>query len=85
MRSETDGAKGAGIARIKMRPEKGCSYMHARLDVRRDTRIFVTRNVNGHVHVTIGNEGTLILHPHAANRLSADINAVLAGEEFSAK
>lgn len=73
------------IPRIGERADKGCSYVHARLDIRRDTRIFVTRNVDGHVHITIGREGTLIVHPHAANRLAADIAAVLAGEEFSAK
>jgi hypothetical protein len=73
------------LAKVGPRSDKGCSHVHVRLDARRDTRMFVCRNVNGHVHITIGNEGTLILHPHAANRLAADIAAVLAGEEFSAK
>lgn len=76
---------GQAPTKLGPRPSKGCSYTHTRLDVPRDTRLFVTRNVNGHVHITIGNEGTLIVHPHAANRLAADIQAVLAGEEFSAK
>ncbi len=44
------------------------SYTHIRMDLPRDARMMVTRNVPaGHVHITIGrSEATLIIHPHAA-------------------
>lgn len=57
---------------------------YVRLDLARNTRLSVTRNVNGHVHITVGqNEATLILHPHAAKRLIANIGALLEGEDFT--
>lgn len=67
------------------RAEADASWIELRLDARRDTRMFVQRNVEGHVHVTLGNHGkaTLILHPHAANRLIANIQAVLDGAEMA--
>ena len=69
-----------GIAR----PKGGISSYRLRADCARDTQVLVQRNVNGHVHVTIGNsEATLILHPHAAARLVANIQAVLKGEDFA--
>lgn len=74
----------ADIAPIGASPNQRCSHVHVRLDARRDTRMFVTRNIDGHVHLTIGNEATLILHPHAATRLVANLRAVLSEEEFSA-
>lgn len=68
------------------RPDRGVCYSHIRLDLRRDTKLFVTRNVAGHLHVTVGqSDATLILHPHAAARLIADLQAVMDGAEFSAK
>lgn len=68
------------------RADAEASWIELRIDARRDTRLFVQRNVGGHVHVTLGKNGkaTLILHPHAARRLIANIEAVLAGAEFAA-
>lgn len=66
------------------RPDRGVALSQVRIDLRRDTRLFVTRNVNGHPHVTIGqNDVIMILHPHAAKRLIADLQAVLDGAEFA--
>lgn len=61
------------------------SYTHVRMDLPRDARMMVTRNVTAkHVHITLGqSEATLIIHPHAAKRLIANIAAVLEGEDFS--
>lgn len=66
-------------------PSAKASYVHVRVDVQRDTRLSVGCNLSGHPHVTIGDEATLILHPHAAERLVADLRAVLDGAEFAAK
>jgi len=60
------------------------SHAHMRLDLRRDTRIMAVPNVQGHVHITLGqNEATLILHPHAARRLAANITALLEGADLA--
>jgi hypothetical protein len=57
-----------------------------RLDIARDTRIFVIPNIDGHVHITLGkNDATLILHPHAARRLIANIGAVLETGGFASE
>lgn len=68
------------------RADAGPSWIALRIDARRDTRMFVQRNVSKHVHVTIGKggaEAVLILHPHAAKRLVANITAVLDGAEHA--
>lgn len=68
-------------------PDAEASWIELRLDARRDTAMFVQRNVLGHVHVTLGRHGKaiVILHPHAARRLVNNINAVLNGAEFGAE
>lgn len=74
------------IEQLHDRPRAGLSYSHIRIDGRRDTEVFVIRNVSNHVHITLGkNEATLILHPHMAQRLVANIQAVLEGTESAAK
>ncbi len=71
--------------KLPIAAERGVAYINVRLDIRRDTRLFVTHNVNIHIHVTIGGDAaTVILHPHAARRLIADMQAVLDGAEFAA-
>jgi hypothetical protein len=75
----------SGVEKLEQ-PDAEASWIELRIDARRDTRLFVQRNVDGHVHVTMGKNGkaTLILHPHAAKRLIANIEAVLGGAEFGA-
>lgn len=66
------------------RPDEQLSRLSVRLDAYRDTRILVQRNVNKHIHITLGREQvTLILHPHMAGRLAANILSVLKGEEMA--
>lgn len=77
-------ADAAEIAKLRASPDAGLAHMHMRMDLRRNTRLFVTRNVSDHIHVTVGNsQATLIIHPHAAERLIADMQAVLAGKDFA--
>jgi len=60
-------------------------HSHIRMDLRRDTKLIVTTNVTAkHICIAVGhNEATIILHPHAARRLIADITAVLDGKDFA--
>jgi hypothetical protein len=70
--------------KLPIEATRGVAHINVRLDVRRDTRLFVTHNVNKHLHVTVGGDAaTIILHPHAARRLIADLQAVLNGAEFA--
>lgn len=72
------------VAKIAASPSRPLSHAHMRLDLHRDTSIYVVRNVSKHIHVTLGkNEATLIIHPHAARRLIADIQSVLDGKDFA--
>lgn len=75
------------VARIPNETRAGATYAHVRLDLPRDASMFVTRNVAAkHVHITLGkNDATLIIHPHAAKRLIANIAAVLDGKEFASE
>lgn len=76
----------ASVELIGDRPQSGLTWAQMRADVTRDTRMIVQRNVAGHFHITFGNGGglTLILHPHAAKRLIANMTAVQDGAEYGA-
>lgn len=74
----------AGRLSKLVKAEQPLSHAHMRLDLRRDTRLLVQRSVTGHVHVTLGkDQATMILHPHAAVRLIADLQAVLTGADYA--
>ena len=57
-------------------------WFKARIDLARNTKILAQPNVNKHVYVTIGDQVTMILHPHAARRLIKAMTAVLDGKDF---
>lgn len=63
-------------------PRGEVKFSAMRCDAGRDTRILVSRNANGHPHIQIGGNVTLILHPHAAKRLIAGLQEIEAGEDF---
>lgn len=64
-------------------PNAPLQHMHVRIDMARNTKLLVTKNVNGWPHITVGDWATLIMHPHFAKRLMASLAAVLDGEEFT--
>ena len=73
-----------GIEAIRDAPDRPLSHAHMRLDLRRDTRMSVVPNIDRHVHITLGrDQATLIIHPHAARRLIANIQQVLDGKDFA--
>ncbi len=74
----------ADIEKLPVKNDRGASYVHMRIDCARNTRAIVTRNVQKHIHITLGQDATLILHPHMANRLIIAMQAVLEGKDFSA-
>jgi len=72
------------ITRLHPAPDGRASNISVRMDLPRDVSFFVQRNVMKHIHVTIGKgQATLIMHPHAAERLIADLRAVLDGKEIA--
>jgi hypothetical protein len=65
-------------------PNADLKLSHLRIDLARDTRIHVQRNIDGHIYIALGKrEATIIIHPHAAQRLCNNITDVLDGKEFA--
>lgn len=72
------------IKKLPVENNRGASYSHMRLDCGRSTRVVVTRNVQKHIHITLGQDATLILHPYMAGRLISAMQKVLDGKDFAA-
>ena len=71
------------LNKLPVKNDRAASYAHIRLDCARNTRVTVTRNPQKHIHITLGHDATLILHPYMAERLIAAMRKVLDGADYA--